>query len=64
MCAGVAEAWLHRAEVESEAQLLFVGQFLIVEHQHAVFVHAGGDGGDFGIGQGLGAVDAADFADE
>ncbi len=60
----VARRLLQRAEVAAEGQLGFVGEVLVVEHQHAVLVHAGRDRRGIGVRQRPGDVDAGDLARE
>ena len=60
----VAGRLLQRAEVAAERKLRLVGEVLVVEHQHAVLVHAGGDRRGIGVRQRLGDVDAGDLAGE
>jgi hypothetical protein len=58
----VAGRRLQRAEVAAERKLRLVGEVLVVEHQHAVLVHAGGDRRRISRRQRLRDVDAGDLA--
>jgi hypothetical protein len=60
----VAGRRLQRAEVAAERKLRLVGEVLVVEHQHAVLVHAGGDRRRVRVRQRLRDVDAGDLTRE
>ena len=60
----VAGGLLERPQAAAEDELLVVVDLLVVEHQHAEFVHAGMDGGDFVLRQRLAQVEAGHFAGE
>jgi hypothetical protein len=51
-------------EVQGEGHLLLVGDVLVVEHQHRVFVHGGLDLACFGLGERLAQIEAGHLADE
>ena len=54
----VAGRLLKTTEVAAERKLRLVGEVLVVEHQHAVLVHAGGECGRLGVRERLRDVDA------
>ena len=45
----IAGRLFQRAEIAAERELLRVVQVLVVEHQHAELIHAGGDAGNIGL---------------
>src|SRR5882757_1796630 len=52
------------AEIQCERQLLFVGNVLIGEQQHGVFIHAGFDIPGLQRRQGFTQIDARNFTEE
>src|SRR6476660_3898221 len=61
---GAAARMFALAEIQSERQLLLVGDVLVVKQQHGIFVHAGFDVGRFLRRQGLAQIDARNLAEE
>ena len=52
------------AEIERKRQLLLVGDVLVAEQQHRIFVHAGFDLGRFLSRQGFAQIDARNLAEK